>query len=47
MAKAGEKVAPATIASRIAIEPTLIDAMMRFARLDETIRPISELSSSR
>jgi hypothetical protein len=35
------------MASKTAIEPTLNDAMMRFALLDETMLPKSELSSSR
>jgi hypothetical protein len=47
IAKAGEKVAPATIASKIAIELMLMEAIMRLALLEETMRPRSELSSSR
>jgi hypothetical protein len=35
------------MASKTAIEPTVADAMMRFALLDDTMRPRSELSSSR
>jgi hypothetical protein len=46
IASAGEKVATATITSKIAIELTLKEATKRFARLEESIRPIKELSSS-
>jgi hypothetical protein len=47
IAKAGEKVATATSTNRIEIEPKLKEATKRFARLEEIIRPIKELSSSR
>jgi hypothetical protein len=47
IAKAGEKVATATITSKTAIELTLKEATRRFALLEDSIRPIKELSSSR
>ena len=39
--------APATMTSKMVMEPMLIDAMIRLALLEETMRPRSELSSSR